>query len=180
VLGRNGRGTVDHFDLHGRVHVQVGTLSKAVGVLGGYVCGSQDLIDYLHHRGRPFLFSTSHPPGVTAACIAAFDVLEQEPERMENLWKNTNYFRRALKDAGFDTGMSETPIIPVMVGQAKDAFEFSRRLFDQGLLVTGIGFPTVPEGKARLRTIVTATHTTEQLDRARDILTSVARSMKIL
>ncbi len=180
VLGRNGRGTVDHFDLHGRVHVQVGTLSKAVGVLGGYVCGSQDLIDYLHHRGRPFLFSTSHPPGVTAACIAAFDVLEQEPERMENLWKNTNYFRKALKDAGFDTGMSETPIIPVMVGQAKDAFEFSRRLFDQGLLVTGIGFPTVPEGKARLRTIVTATHTTEQLDRARDILVSVARAMKIL
>jgi glycine C-acetyltransferase len=180
VLGRNGRGTVDHFDLHGRVHVQVGTLSKAVGVLGGYVCGSQDLIDYLHHRGRPFLFSTSHPPAVAAACIAAFDVLEQEPERMENLWKNTNYFRKALKDAGFDTGMSETPIIPVMVGQAKDAFEFSRRLFDQGLLVTGIGFPTVPEGKARLRTIVTATHTIEQLDRARDILVRVAQSMKIL
>ena len=180
VLGRNGRGTVDHFDLHGRVHVQVGTLSKAVGVLGGYVCGSQDLIDYLHHRGRPFLFSTSHPPAVAAACVAAFEVLEQEPERMENLWKNTNYFRKALEDAGFDTGMSETPIIPVMVGQAKDAFEFSRRLFDQGLLVTGIGFPTVPEGKARLRTIVTATHTMEQLDRARDILVRVAESMKIL
>jgi glycine C-acetyltransferase len=180
VLGRAGRGTVDHFGLHGRVDIQVGTLSKAVGVLGGYVCGSRDLIDFLHHRARPFLFSTSHPPSVTASCIAAFDVLEQEPERMESLWKNTNHFRGKLKAAGFDTGASETPIIPVMVGQAKTAFAFSRALFDEGLFATGIGFPTVPEGKARVRTIVTATHTTQQLDDAAEILTRVARKMGIL
>jgi glycine C-acetyltransferase len=177
VLGRAGRGTVDHFDLHGRVDIQVGTLSKAIGVLGGYVCGSRDLIEYLYHRARPFLFSTSHPPAVAASCIAAFEILEQEPERMQNLWKNTEYFRASLKSAGFDTGASETPIIPIMVGQAKTAFAFSRALFDEGLLATGIGFPTVPEGKARIRTIVTATHTTEQLDRATEILSRVARSV---
>jgi glycine C-acetyltransferase len=177
VLGRAGRGTVDHFDLHGRVDIQVGTLSKAIGVLGGYVCGSRDLIEFLYHRARPFLFSTSHPPAVAASCIAAFEILEQEPERMQNLWKNTEYFRASLKSAGFDTGASETPIIPIMVGQAKTAFAFSRALFDEGLLATGIGFPTVPEGKARIRTIVTATHTTEQLDRATEILSRVARSV---
>src|SRR5438270_8126907 len=131
VLGRNGRGTIDHFGLDGRVHVQVGTLSKAVGVLGGYVCGSRDLIDFLYHRARPFLFSTSHPPAVAAACIAAFDVLEQEPERMQNLWENTRFFQQALKGAGFDTGISETPITPVMVGDAKLAFDLSRALFEE-------------------------------------------------
>ena len=177
VLGRAGRGTVDHFGLDGRVQIQVGTLSKAIGVLGGYVCGSRDLIDFLYHRARPFLFSTSHPPSVAASCIAAFDILEQEPERMRNLWKNTEYFRASLKGAGFDTGASETPIIPIMVGQAKTAFAFSRALFEEGLLATGIGFPTVPEGKARIRTIVTATHTTEQLDRATEILQRVARTV---
>ena len=177
VLGRAGRGTVDHFGLDGQVHIQVGTLSKAIGVLGGYVCGSRDLIDFLYQRARPFLFSTSHPPSVAASCIAAFDILEQEPERMRNLWKNTEYFRASLKAAGFDTGASETPIIPIMVGQAKTAFAFSQALFDEGLLATGIGFPTVPEGRARIRTIVTATHTTEQLDQATDILSRVAKSV---
>ena len=177
VLGRAGRGTVDHFGLDGRVHIQVGTLSKAIGVLGGYVCGSRDLIDFLYHRARPFLFSTSHPPSVAASCIAAFDILEQEPERMQNLWKNTEYFRAALNGAGFDTGASQTPIIPIMVGEAKTAFAFSRALFEEGLLATGIGFPTVAEGKARIRAIVTATHTTEQLDRATEILSRVARSV---
>ena len=177
VLGRAGRGTVDHFGLDGRVHIQVGTLSKAIGVLGGYVCGSRDLIDFLYQRARPFLFSTSHPPSVAASCIAAFDILEQEPERMRNLWKNTEYFRASLKAAGFDTGASETPIIPIMVGQAKTAFAFSRALFDEGLLATGIGFPTVPEGRARIRTIVTATHTMEQLDQATEILSRVARTV---
>src|SRR6266849_1134279 len=162
VLGRNGRGTVDHFDLNGRVHIQVGTLSKAIGVLGGYVCGSRDLIEFLYHRARPFLFSTSHPPAVAAACLAAFDVLEEEPTLMENLWSNTRYFKKALSDSGLDTGMSETPITPIMVGDAHRAVEFSRSLFDQGLLATAIGFPTVPEGRARVRTIVTATHTGEQ------------------
>ena len=177
VLGRAGRGTVDHFGLDGQVHIQVGTLSKAIGVLGGYVCGSRDLIDFLYQRARPFLFSTSHPPSVAASCIAAFDILEQEPERMRNLWKNTEYFRASLKAAGFDTGASETPIIPIMVGQAATAFAFSRALFEEGLLATGIGFPTVPEGRARIRTIVTATHTTEQLDQATDILSRVAKSV---
>src|SRR5579884_729460 len=180
VLGRNGRGTVDHFNLHGRVDVQVGTLSKAVGVLGGYVCGSRDLIDFLHHRGRPFLFSTSHPPAVVGACLAAFDLLESEPERIDALWSNTRYFKEQLRGAGFDTGASQTPITPIMVGDAGAAHEFSRRLFDNGLWATGIGYPTVPEGKARVRTIVTAAHTREMLDRALNILSHVAKDMRIL
>src|SRR5881275_2783430 len=118
VLGRNGRGTVDHFHVHGRVDIQVGTLSKAIGALGGYVCGTRDVIDFLYHRARPFLFSTSHPPSVAAACLAAFDILEQEPERIERLWENTRYFKGELAKLGFDTGSSETPITPIMVGQA--------------------------------------------------------------
>jgi glycine C-acetyltransferase len=180
VLGRNGRGTVDHFGLHGRVDIQVGTLSKAVGVLGGYVCGSRDLIDYLYHRARPFLFSTSHPPAVTAACLAAFDILESEPERVEALWANTRYFQGQLTALGFQTGVSETPITPILVGEAAAAHAFSKALFEEGLFATGIGFPTVPQGKARIRTIVTATHTREQLDRAVEILARVARRMSLL
>jgi glycine C-acetyltransferase len=180
VLGRNGRGTVDHFGLHGRVDVQVGTLSKAIGVLGGYVCGSRDLIEFLYHRARPFLFSTSHPPAVAAACLAAFDILEHEPERIEKLWENTRYFKSLLKSAGFDTGESETPITPIIVGEAKMAHAYSKALFENGLLATGIGFPTVPEGKARIRTIVTATHPRDMLDRAGEILASVAKNMGIL
>lgn len=180
VLGRNGRGTVDHFGLHGRVDIQVGTLSKAVGALGGYVCGSRDLIDFLHHRARPFLFSTSHPPSVAASCLAAFEILENEPERVEALWTNTRRFQAALRSAGFDTGDSETPITPIMVGDAALAHAFSRALFERGLFATGIGYPTVPEGKARVRTIVTAAHTAEQLDRAANILGEVAREMRIL
>ena len=177
VLGRNGRGTIDHFGLHGRVHIQVGTLSKAVGVLGGYVCGSRDLIEFLYHRARPFLFSTSHPPAVAAACLAAFDVLEQEPERIQQLWDNTRYFKQGLVAAGFDTGISETPITPVMVGEAAQAHQFSRELFEGGVLATGIGFPTVPKGRARIRTIVTATHTREELDRALGVFEKVGRRM---
>jgi glycine C-acetyltransferase len=180
VLGRNGRGTIDHFGLHGRVHIQVGTLSKAIGVLGGYVCGSRDLIEFLYHRARPFLFSTSHPPAVAAACLAAFDVLEQEPKRIRNLWDNTNYFKTGLTAAGFDTGMSETPITPVMVGEAKTAHELSRALFDEGVLATGIGFPTVPKGKARVRTIVTATHTKDELDRALEVFRKVGEQLGLL
>ena len=180
VLGKNGRGTVDHFGLHGRVDVQVGTLSKAIGVLGGYVCGSRDLIEFLYHRARPFLFSTSHPPGVAAACLAAFQILESEPERIQKLWDNTRYFKAALKSAGLDTGQSETPITPIMVGEAKAAHAYSASLFENGLFATGIGYPTVPEGKARVRTIVTATHTKEMLDRAAEILSRVARKMGIV
>ena len=180
VLGRNGRGTVDHFGLHGRVHIQVGTLSKAIGVLGGYVCGSRALIEFLYHRARPFLFSTSHPPAVAAACMAAFDVLEEEPERIQKLWDNTRYFKQGLRAAGFNTGVSETPITPVIVGEARTAHALSAALFENGVLATGIGFPTVPEGRARVRTIVTATHTREDLDRALEVFARVGRNLGIL
>jgi glycine C-acetyltransferase len=179
VLGRNGRGSIDHFNVHGRVDIQVGTLSKAIGVLGGYVCGTRDLIDYLQHRARPFLFSTSHPPAVAAACLEAFDLLESEPERIERLWKNTRHFQAGLRQAGFSVGGSETPITPIHVGDAAKAFEFSRALFESGVFATGIGFPTVAQGKARIRAIVTATHTAEQLDRALEIISSVARRLQI-
>jgi len=180
VLGRNGRGTIDHFGLHGRVDIQVGTLSKAIGVLGGYVCGSRDLIEFLYHRARPFLFSTSHPPAVAAACLAAFDVLENEPERIAALWENTRYFKEGLASAGFNTGMSETPITPVIVGEARDAHELSRELFERGVLATGIGFPTVPKGKARVRTIVTATHTRQELDRALEAFRGAGKKLGLV
>jgi len=180
VLGRNGRGTIDHFGVHGRVHVQVGTLSKAVGVLGGYVCGSRDLIEFLYHRARPFLFSTSHPPAVAASCLAAFDVLEHEPERIQALWDNTKHFKAGLSASGFNTGMSETPITPVIVGEAKLAHELSRSLFEEGVLATGIGFPTVPKGKARVRTIVTATHTKAELDRALEAFRKVGKKLGLV
>ena len=180
VLGRNGRGTVDHFDLHGSVDIQVGTLSKAIGVLGGYVCGTKSLIDYLHHRARPFLFSTSHPPAVSAACLAAFDVLEEEPDRIERLWGNTKRFKAGLTRLGFDTGVSETPITPILVGEADLAMRFSDRLFEQGVFSQGIGFPTVAKGKARLRTIVTATHTEDELDQALETLGVVGRDLGIV
>jgi glycine C-acetyltransferase len=185
VLGRNGRGTVDHFKVHGRVDVQVGTLSKAVGSLGGYVCGTRDLIEFLYHRGRPFLFSTSHPPSVAATCIAAFDVLEQEPERIDKLWENTRYFKKELGNLGFNIGgkttpASETPITPVIVGEGRLAMEFSRELFKEGVMATGIAFPTVAEGKARIRTIVTATHTREELDQALATMKSVGKRLGII
>jgi glycine C-acetyltransferase len=185
VLGRNGRGTIDHFKVHGRVDVQVGTLSKAIGALGGYVCGSHDLIDFLYHRARPFLFSTSHPPSVAATCIAAFEVLEQEPERIEKLWENTRYWKKQLGGMGFNIGgvntpASETPITPIIIGDGKLTMDFSRAIFDEGVMGTGIVFPTVPEGKARVRTIMTATHTRDQLDRALDVLSRVAKRMGII
>ncbi len=185
VLGRNGRGSVDHFHCHGRVDVQVGTLSKAIGALGGYVCGSRDLIDFLYHRARPFLFSTSHPPSVTATCIAAFDILEQEPERIDRLWDNTRYFKSALGRLGFDIGgvttpASETPITPIIIGDGKKTMDFSRALFDAGVMATGIAFPTVPEDKARIRTIMTSEHTRAQIDQALGILETTARKLAIL
>jgi len=185
VLGRNGRGTIDHFNVHGRVDVQVGTLSKAIGALGGYVCGSKDLIDFLYHRARPFLFSTSHPPSVAATCIAAFEVLEQEPELIDKLWGNTRFFKKELGLLGFNIGggntpASETPITPIIVGEGKLAMDFSRELFKEGVFVTGIAFPTVPEGKARLRTIMSATHTQDQLSRALEVLKKVGKRMGII
>ncbi|MGH9476964.1 MAG: glycine C-acetyltransferase [Terriglobales bacterium] len=180
VLGKNGRGTVDHFGLHGRVDVQVGTLSKAIGALGGYVAGSSDLIEFLHLRGRPFLFSTSHPPSVAASCLAAFQVLEAEPERIQKLWDNTRFFKAGLTRLGFNTGASETPITPIMVGEGRKAMEFSRALFEAGLFVTGLAFPTVPEGKARLRAIVTATHTQAELAEALGILEKVGKAQGLI
>ncbi len=185
VLGRQGRGTIDHFNVHGRVDIQVGTLSKAIGALGGYVCGTRDLIEFLYHRGRPFLFSTSHPPSVAATCIAAFDVLQQEPERMEQLWENTRYWKKQLGELGFNIGgvttpASETPITPIIVGDGRLTMDFSRELFKEGVMGTGIAFPTVPEGKARIRTIVTATHTREELDQALETLKRVGKRMGIL
>ncbi len=185
VLGRNGRGTIDHFNVHGRVDVQVGTLSKAIGALGGYICGSKDLIDFLYHRARPFLFSTSHPPSVAATCIAAFDVLEQEPERIEKLWENTRFFKKELGNSGFNIGgqntpASETPITPIIVGEGRLAMQFSRELFDEGVMATGIAFPTVQEGKARIRTIMTATHTHDQLTQALETLQRVGKRLGIV
>jgi glycine C-acetyltransferase len=185
VLGRNGRGSVDHFGCTQLVDVQVGTLSKAIGALGGYVCGSRDLIDYLYHRARPFLFSTSHPPSVAATCIAAFDILENEPERIERLWSNTRYFQHQLKGVGFNIGgqntpKSQTPITPIIIGDGRKTMDFSRGLFEAGVMATGIAFPTVPEGKARIRCIMTSEHTIEQIDQALETLTSVAKKMQIL
>jgi glycine C-acetyltransferase len=182
VLGRNGRGTVDHLNCHGRVHIQVGTLSKAIGAMGGYVCGSRDLIDYLYLRARPFLFSTSHPPATAAACQAAFTLLDSpEGERLvKKLWANTKFFKRELKKRGFQFKVSETPIIPIHVGEAAKAFEFSRKLFDAGVFAPAVGYPTVAEGKARLRAIVGATHKREQLLRAADTLAEVGKALGVV
>ena len=182
VLGKNGRGTVDHAGVHGRVHIQVGTLSKAIGVMGGYVCGSRDLIDFLYRRARPFLFSTSHPPASAAACAAAFTLLDSpEGERLiKKMWSNTKFFKRQLKKRGFKFGTSETPIVPIHVGEAAKAFEFSKNLFDAGVYAPAVGFPTVAEGKARLRAIVTATHKRSDLERACEILAEVAKPLGII
>jgi glycine C-acetyltransferase len=185
VLGRQGRGSVDHFGMHGRVDIQVGTLSKAIGALGGYVCGTRDLIDFLYHRARPFRFSTSHPPSVAATCIAAFDVLENEPQWMEQLWANTRFWKKELGLLGFNIGgqttpASETPITPIIIGDGRLTMDFSRELFKEGVLGTGIAFPTVPEGKARIRTIVTATHTKDELQQALEVLGRVGKKMGIV
>jgi glycine C-acetyltransferase len=179
VFGRNGRGTIDHFGMHGRVDIQVGTLSKAMGVLGGYVAGSRALIEFLYHRARPFLFSTSHPPAVVAACIAAIDVLEQEPELIDRLWDNTRFFKAGLKALGFDTGLSESPITPVIAGDGALAMKLSDRLFEEGVFAQGIAFPTVARDKARVRTIVTATHTRDELQFALDVFARVGRELGI-
>jgi len=180
VFGRNGRGTIDHFGLHGRVHVQVGTLSKAIGSLGGYVAGSRALVDFLHHRARPFLFSTSHPPAVAAVCLAALDVLEDEPALIDRLWENARFFKAGLERLGFDTGASQSPITPVIVGDAALAMQLSDRLFEAGVFAQGIGFPTVPKGKARVRTIVTATHTRADLEHALEAFGKVGRALRIV
>jgi glycine C-acetyltransferase len=180
VLGRNGRGSVDHFGLKGRVAIQVGTLSKAVGVLGGYVAGSQDLRDILVQRARPFLFSTSHPPAVAAACREAIKVMQDEPELIERLWANTRRFKAELARLGFDIGRSETPITPVILGDSETTIRFSARLFEEGVFATSVVFPTVALDRARIRTIVTAAHTDELLDRALAAFANVGREMGLI
>ena len=182
VLGRGGRGTIDHHNCHGRVHIQVGTLSKAIGAMGGYVCGSRDMIDFLYLRARPFLFSTSHPPATVGACQAAFALLDSpEGEKLvKKLWANTKMFKRELKKRGFQFKVSETPIIPIHVGEAAKAFEFSKKLFEAGVFAPAVGYPIVAEGKARLRAMVSATHKREQLLRAADILAEVAKPLGIV
>ena len=180
VFGKNGRGTVDHFGMHGRVDIQVGTLSKAIGVLGGYVAGNRALIDFLHQRARPFLFSTSHPPAVAAACLAAIDVLLEEPEIMERLWDNTRFFKAGLNAQGFDTGASESPITPVIVGDGALAMQLSDGLFAEGVFAQGIAFPTVARDRARVRTIVTATHTRDELQFALDAFARVGRRLGLI
>ncbi|MRX70676.1 glycine C-acetyltransferase [Bacillus lacus] len=180
VLGENGRGTVNHFGLDGRVHIQVGTLSKAIGVLGGYVASTRTLIDYLIHKGRPFLFSTSHPPAVTEACIEAIDVLLEEPELIEKLWDNTEFFKKGLVELGFQTGNSETPITPIIVGDEALSHQFSDLLRKNGVFAQGIAFPTVSRGQARVRTIVTAEHSKEDLQEALNIIEKTAKELNII
>jgi glycine C-acetyltransferase len=180
VLGRHGRGSVDHFDLHGRMHVQVGTLSKAIGVLGGYVAGPAVLRTVLEHKARPFLFSTSHPPAVAAACLAAIDVLESEPELIEKLWDNARFFKAGLARLGFDIGASETPITPVIAGSGALAMKLSDRLFEEGVFAQGIGFPTVPDDRSRVRTIVTAEHSREELETCLAAFETVGRELALI
>jgi glycine C-acetyltransferase len=180
VLGRGGVGTVDHFDLHGRVDIQVGTLSKAIGVLGGFIAGPSELIQWLINRGRPYLFSTSAPPSVTAACLEALDILHDEPDRLERLWSNTRLFKAGLLELGFDTGDSETPITPVITGEEEATQAFARRLFEEGVFTPAIVYPTVAKGRARVRTIVTADHTEYDLREALGAFERVGKELGIV
>jgi glycine C-acetyltransferase len=180
VLGKNGRGTVDHFGVHGRVDIQVGTLSKAIGVLGGFIAGPQHLIDWLVNRGRPFLFSTSAPPAVAAACIEALNILEDSPDIIDRLWDRTNFFKKGLVGLGFDTGRSETPITPVIAGEETKAVELSRQLWDEGVFTPAIVYPTVAKGQSRVRTIVTADHTEDDLTEALDSFERVGRKLGLI
>lgn len=180
VLGSHGRGIVDHYGMHGRCEIEVGTLSKAFGVLGGFVAGSRLLVDFIKQQGRPFLFSSSLSPADTAAAIAAVDLLESSDEFVRRLWDNTEYFKKGMAELGFDTGFSETPIIPVMLYEAETAQAFSKALFDRGFFAMAIGFPTVPRGKARIRVMMTAAHSTDDLDQALEAFGAVGREMGVL
>jgi glycine C-acetyltransferase len=180
VFGKQGRGTIDHFGMHGRVDIQVGTLSKAIGALGGYVAGSKTLIEFLYHRARPFLFSTSHPPAVAAACLAALDILENDPTIIERLWDNTKFFKSGLQSLGFNTGLSQSPITPVIAGEGSLAMKLSDRLFAEGVFAQGIAYPTVARDKARVRTIVTASHTREELQFALDAFRKVGKELNLI
>lgn len=180
VLGRSGRGSADHFGLHGRVDIQIGTLSKAIGVVGGYVAGNKNLIEWLNHRGRPFLFSTAAPPSVAAACLEAINILSESSELTDRLWDNARYLKNGLNKMGFNTGKSQTPITPVIAGDDRKAIELSKRLFEEGVFAQSIVFPTVPRDGARVRTIVTAAHTKKDLDDALNAFEKVGRELGLI
>jgi glycine C-acetyltransferase len=180
VLGRGGRGIVDHFGLHGKVDVEVGTLSKAFGVVGGLVAGNAVIIEWLRQRGRPFLFSSAVTAPDAAACIAAIDLLEESTELVDHLWENTRYFKAGMNQMGFNTGLSTTPITPVMLGEAPLAQQFSREAFEEGVFAMALGFPTVPQGKARIRVMISAAHAQEDLDKGLEAFRKVGRKMGVI
>lgn len=180
VLGKDGRGTVDHFNVHGKIDIDMGTLSKAFGCLGGYIAGTKELKDYLTQRARSFIFTTSHPPAVVAACMEAIKMVQDEPRHLKNLWENTKYFKEKIKALGFDTGRSQTPITPIIVGESKNALDLSKETFKEGLFVKPIVYPLVAKDKARVRTIVTAIHTKQDLDEAVEIFEKVGKSLKLI
>jgi glycine C-acetyltransferase len=180
VVGRGGRGIVDHFGVHGRVDVEIGTLSKAFGVVGGYVAGKQVIVDWLRQRGRPFLFSSAVTPADVAACLAGVDILEESTELVDKLWRNGDYFKAGLRALGFDSGVSQTPITPVILGEAPLAQKFSQRLFEEGVFATAIGFPTVPQGKARIRVMLSAAHSQTDLDEGLAIFEQVGRELGVI
>jgi glycine C-acetyltransferase len=180
VLGRGGRGIVDHFGLHGQVDVEVGTMSKAFGVMGGYVAGHPLVVEWLRQRGRPFLFSSAVTPADVAACIAAVDLMEESTELVDRLWENGRYFKAEMKQLGFDTGLSQTPITPIMLGEASLAQQFSKRLFEEGVFATAIGFPTVPRGKARIRVMISAAHASDDLDQALAVFQKVGKELGVI
>lgn len=180
VIGRNGRGIVDHFDLHGKVDLEIGTFSKAFGVMGGVCAGNQLVVDWIRQRGRPFLFSSAATPADTAACIAAVDILESSSELVDRLWENSRYFKAAMKEMGFDTGVSTTPITPVMLGEAATAQQFSRELFEENVFAMPLGFPTVPKGKARIRVMISAAHSRQDLDQGLKAFRKVGQKMGLV
>jgi len=180
VLGRGGRGIVDHFNLHGKFDLEIGTLSKAFGVMGGVIAGKKIVVDWIRQRARPFLFSSAITPADTAACLAAVDVLAQSTELVDQLWENTRYFKGEMKRLGFDTGLSTTPITPIMLGEAPLAQQFSRRLFDEGVFAMAIGFPTVPKGKARIRVMISAAHSRADLDRGLEVFARVGKELGVI
>ncbi len=180
VLGRGGRGIVDHFHLHGKVDVEIGTMSKAFGVMGGVVAGKSVIVEWLRQRGRPFLFSSAVTPADAAACIAAVDILEESEELVQKLWSNADYFKAEMKKLGFDTGQSATPITPVMLGEAPLAQQFSRELFDAGVFAMALGFPTVPRGKARIRVMISAAHSKEDLDQGLAAFAAVGKQLGVI
>lgn len=180
VLGSHGRGIADHFGLHGRVDLEMGTMSKAFGVVGGYLAGKAKIIEYLRQRARPFLFSSATTPADVAACIAAISILQETDEPVRKLWENARYFKAEMKGLGFDTGSSETPITPVMLGEAKTAWDFSKRLFAEGVFAQAIGYPTVPKGKARIRVMISALHTKEDLDFALEKFEKVGKELGVI